>query len=940
MKKSEEEKSAVQISLLNKLKISQKSLINTAILIVPLIVVTYVMITSMKEIGSDFAKKELLGSEYIKAIRGLFEYVPQYRGINNVFLNGDNSLRGKLIEKRKQIEDAVDVIDKTNEKLGEELGVTLYWKELKTKISKNIEINENADPQVKFNELSDLIKDIYSMVDEVANNSNLTLDPEIETFYLMDVFTQKAPHLIEFLGQTRGGGSGILERNQITNQERTKFSGLLALIKDINHGLDENLKNAFKKSKETEVKLKNDFIKAEQSVVKFIEMTDKNIVNAEFNNNLEVGENKLDSKEFFNAGTEAISLVMVLYDKTIPAFEDLVHQRIDNLENKIWYTLMAVLGGLIIAVVFSYVINRSITGALSKTQDYFESISGGNLEREVIIDRKDEVGDLLASLKDMQQKLKQTLGEALRLKVALDNVSTNIMMADANRKVVYMNKAIKEMFRVAQSDIKKELSSFDVENILGSNIDMYHKNPDKQSRLLSSFTAEYKTTIQIGGRTFDLNVNPVINEKGERLGSAVQWLDKTEELKIEKEVENVVLAAANGDFAQRLDLAGKEGFMKVLSENINKLVETSEVGLSDVVKVLGALADGDLTKKILNEYHGLFGELKDYTNNSVEKLSKVIGDVLNNAESVSSAATELSSTAQSMSQGSNEQAASVEQTTSSLEEMSASISQNTENAKITDGIATKTAKEAAEGGKAVNETVQAMRQIAEKITIIEEIAYQTNLLALNAAIEAARAGEHGKGFAVVASEVRKLAERSQVAAQEIGSLAGDSVDIAEKAGKLLNIIVPNIQKTADLIQEITAASEQQNSGVNQINGAMGQLDKVTQQNASAAEELAATSEELSGQAEHLQQTVSFFRIDEVVRQQSRKLSKEDIMAKAAHLLEKQDQESINREGNGSHGAKRESNGGSHLKREGNGSHVPIEKTKIAGDLASRDFVKF
>jgi methyl-accepting chemotaxis protein len=202
----------------------------------------------------------------------------------------------------------------------------------------------------------------------------------------------------------------------------------------------------------------------------------------------------------------------------------------------------------------------------------------------------------------------------------------------------------------------------------------------------------------------------------------------------------------------------------------------------------------------------------------------------------------------------------VEETTASIDTMSASITQNSDNAKVTDGMATKASREAGEGGQAVTQTVTAMKQIAAKISIVDDIAYQTNLLALNAAIEAARAGEHGKGFAVVAAEVRKLAERSQEAAKEIGELASNSVSTAERAGKLLDEIVPSIQKTSELVQEIAAASQEQSQSVTQIGGAMGQLSKATQQNASASEELAATSEELSGQAEQLQQSVAFFNL--------------------------------------------------------------------------------
>ncbi|PAU66371.1 methyl-accepting chemotaxis protein [Pseudomonas sp. PIC25] len=348
--------------------------------------------------------------------------------------------------------------------------------------------------------------------------------------------------------------------------------------------------------------------------------------------------------------------------------------------------------------------------------------------------------------------------------------------------------------------------------------------------------------------------------------------------------------------SSRTELIGLVVIASLLGFAIGLLVTRSITRpLNRAVSVADSLAAGDLGVQVEVDSKDETGKLLAAMKHMTERLRNIIGDVRSAADSLSSASEEVSATSQSLSQAATEQAASVEQTSASVEQMSASIAQNTESAKITDGIAGKAANDAVEGGRAVRDMVVAMKQIADKIGIIDDIAYQTNLLALNAAIEAARAGDHGKGFAVVAAEVRKLAERSQVAAQEIGGVASNSVHLAEQAGSLLDQIVPNIQKTSDLVQEITAASQEQSNGAGQINIAMSQMNQITQQNASASEELAATAEEMNAQAGQLQELISYFRIDasgareshhtprreparsEVVRRSERKPS-------AAHLL--------------------------------------------------------
>jgi methyl-accepting chemotaxis protein len=324
------------------------------------------------------------------------------------------------------------------------------------------------------------------------------------------------------------------------------------------------------------------------------------------------------------------------------------------------------------------------------------------------------------------------------------------------------------------------------------------------------------------------------------------------------QVVSIAEKLAEGQTDFEIEAGGKDETGALLTA-MKQMIDSN----NSMVEAAAGLASGDLSVRVTpRSDHDALGTA---LSNMIERLTEIISEVRSGASSLTVASSQISASAQSLSQGTSEQASSVEETTSSLEEMSASITQNAENSHEMETMAIKGTKDAEESAQAVKQSVDAMTKIAEKISIIEEIAYQTNLLALNAAIEAARAGDHGRGFAVVATEVRKLAERSQAAAKDIGALATSSVDIAHRSGKLLIELVPTIRKTADLVREVSAASIEQSSGVSQINRAMTLVDQVTQKNASASEELASTAEEMSSQAEALQQTIAFFRLTKSVQ---------------------------------------------------------------------------
>ncbi|MBQ0958711.1 HAMP domain-containing protein [Ideonella sp. 4Y11] len=472
---------------------------------------------------------------------------------------------------------------------------------------------------------------------------------------------------------------------------------------------------------------------------------------------------------------------------------------------------------------FSVLIVRSVTLPIADAVVAAQAVGAGDLDHPIALDNgRSEASRLLQSLSRMQTELKQRIerdariaSENLRVRQALDTSSTNMMIADAGGQIVYMNRAVQQMLQRREGALRSALPGFSASQVMGQSFDIFQRHPGEAQIGLTQMSTEHRSTMEVAGLSFALTANPINDAHGLRIGTVVEWTDRTDEVAAEREIGAIVEGAGRGDFAARVDTDGKQPFFATLG--------------------------------------GLF-------NNLLETVSQTIIEVRAAAEQLTSASAQVSSTSQMLSQSASEQAASLEETTASLQEMSSSVQQNSDNANQTDGMATKAAREATEGGEAVVRTAAAMRQIATRISIIDDIAYQTNLLALNAAIEAARAGEHGKGFAVVAAEVRKLAERSQVAAQEIGTLATDSVQQAEKAGALLAEMVPSINRTSELVQEIAAASAEQAGGVSQITAAMDHLNGATQQNASSAEQLSATAEELSAQASQLQELMAFFQV--------------------------------------------------------------------------------
>lgn len=518
--------------------------------------------------------------------------------------------------------------------------------------------------------------------------------------------------------------------------------------------------------------------------------------------------------EHINAGaTERAAVFM----------EDAKKIKIDTLT----FTYSLIIAVILIGIGLAYITSHAILLKIHHSVELANKLINGELSARVKVSdiEKDELADLLRTLNKTAENHQRNIEEIRNA------------MAELNK-----------------GNLRVQITA----NLAGDFAEIKHSINDMVEKLQSVINTTSKAVVKFASGDLSARIEPDFpGDFMEIKRSANEMAEKFQHVVLQ--TKETLGQLAQGKMQTRIT-KDFPGDLLEIKHSINQMADKLQTMIEEISHTLGEFADGDLRVKITGDFVGDFAEIKRAVNDSADKLQQVMRRIQTATGQIAEASEQLSITAQNISQSSSEQAASVEQTSASVEEMSASVAQNAQHAASTNEIAGQTAQLSEEGGKAVKDTVNAMRQIAEKVKVIEDIAYQTNLLALNAAIEAAHAGDQGRGFAVVAIEVRKLAEHSEKAAKEIGAMALGSLSVSERAGALLNQIVPNIRKTSMLVQEIAAASAEQNNGINQVNQAIIQLDTVTQQNASSAEELASASEEIATQASLLQQMINYFKV--------------------------------------------------------------------------------
>jgi len=554
--------------------------------------------------------------------------------------------------------------------------------------------------------------------------------------------------------------------------------------------------------------------------------------------------------------------------------------------------LSAVLGVSLVGALGTGLFTQYLTAPLGDIRAIMREISQQNYDSPVQFSTTPEIRALQEQLKMMQiltgvsvDESRREAEQNRRIRVALDNVSANVMVADEERNIIYTNEAVEQMLLRNEQAIQQELPNFRAKGLAGTtNMDVFHKNPAHQAKMLAQFTQPISSNLTIGGRHLNLVVNPVIDQSNKRLGSVVEWSDETEERRTQDQLNQLIEEVQRGDLDNRIDLQGLEGFYKTLSENINSMMGAVRAPVLATVAALQKMEQGDLTSRMGQDGKGRFAELANSFNNSVTRQQEVIGGVRNSVVEVVERSEVVAGSANDLSQRAAEQASSLEETAASMEEMAGTVKMTADNAGHANQLV-QDAREAASSGSdvaaqaadAMAKISDASSQISEIISLIDSIAFQTNLLALNAAVEAARAGDHGRGFAVVANEVRALAQRSSDASKEIrqlietsGQRVQDGEGLVRASADSLEVIMGTIKKLSDIMGEINSASQEQRQGIEQVNTAVSQLDTVNQQNSAMTEELASVSQSLESDALEMRQNTSFFNVGEEQRRAVKK----------------------------------------------------------------------
>jgi methyl-accepting chemotaxis protein len=813
------------MNLLLKMHLRQKFALLVLAMALPTVLVA-VFYLSQSNRAVSTARNELDGARYVQLVGWLLDRVTRHRTVTNALLSGDTSGRAEGGRLENYVDAQIEQLNSVDTELGGRFGTNAIWHEVTEQWHQIRSGAGSVTPEQNLTEHDELIRRLTALMARVSKASDLDLDSDAFTDDLIIAATRNVAQAVIAFSNVDQHSMEVAVKGYLGGDDRTAIQIYLGEMR-------QNL-DATAQQLAAQPEMQRVLLTTNEQLARYWRMVATRILNAD--------KITVTGSEVYAAGTPVVQALQVLSDSSYARMEAALRQRAHHEATMRDLTLTVAAVALAIALLISWTIATGLRRSLGRAVAVFHEIADGRYNNDIPEGGADEAGQVLAGLRNMQGKLRLQIqteraaaAENARIRQALDRVSTSVILADASQTIIYINDIGTQMFARRQPEIRRSLPGFAASRLLGDSLDILSPEPARQHGVLERMTGSQTQEVKLGECTFRIVISPVMARDGQRIGTVMEWTERTPEVAVESQMQSMLHAVLAGDLTQRLSLEGKTGYFEVLSRSVNQLADN----MAEIVATVKLAAR----------------------------------DVYRGAEGISQGNVNLS-------QRTFEQVSSLEATSASVARITATVRQNAETAGRASALASTASDQAQNGGAVVTQAMRAMadindasRRIADIIGVIDEIAFQTNLLALNAAVEAARAGEHGRGFAVVANEVRNLAGRSATAAREIKALIQDSVrkvndgsELVNRSGETLGEIVASIKTVSGLVAEIAAASRDQSEGIVQINQAVLQMDQFTQTHGSLVAQAAAASQTMAQRAGELNGMMERYQLDEAHEQ--------------------------------------------------------------------------
>jgi methyl-accepting chemotaxis protein len=816
------------MKLLGRLKLWQKLAVLVTALLIPTAVASLFYISNVTA-AIEVTREEIGGGRYLQPLGAVLGEILNHRGSAHAFLSGDKARETAVAASAAKIDGLMSAVDRVDAELNAQFSTSAQWRAIKDDWSTlksqsgALTLQENLDRHDR------VIARILELNMKVWMDSTLSLDPEATAYYLIIAATDKLPDVMNHVGTMRMLGASAALAGTLSPADARSISMHRQLVAQDFKTMITHISSVADQSEEVR-KVIIPAVEAAASEFSAFDSALQNRVPAG-------GVIKASGADVYDSGARLGDALLTLSATVYGAVMQELDQRLASQTSARRMNVAALIVLLAVALTLSALITRAMARSMAHAVSVFGSISTGRYDNAIEEHGTDEAGQVLSALEQMQSKLAQlkeqeanaaaTVGG--RIRAALDHATSSMLVTDSDLKIIYVNHTFASLMGQAQSDLRRDLPGFSLDSLVGSDVGVMYKDASSARDLLQRLTGKHREEVMLGGRAFRIEANPVLSDSSQRIGTVLEWTDRTQQAAVESELQEMLKSVLSGNLEHRLALTGKTGFFEGMSRGVNQLVDN----MADIVA----------------------------------KVQEAATDVYRGAKEIADGSGHLS-------QRTEAQSSSLEETASSMEQMTATVKQNADNAGQANQLAVAARAQAERGGEVVTQAVRAMqeindssRRIADIIGVIDEIAFQTNLLALNAAVEAARAGEQGRGFAVVATEVRTLAGRAATAAREIKELIQDSVTKVQDGSLLvtqscetLEQIVSSVKKVSDIVAEIAAASREQSAGIEQVNRAVTSMDEITQQNAALVEHATTSSRAMAEAAKHLDQMMARYRM--------------------------------------------------------------------------------